>query len=342
MSREGRAGPDHGRRRRAPSRPGRRTARRSRSSPSAWRSPTGPTTGTSGRSSPRPGAAPRQLTTDERSDNEPDVGQPSRLEPRLEVDRLRPGRPRQAHLLRPPPARRRAGRRRRAADPDRRSDLNVLSPQLHRRRRVDPLHARGRPGGRPGEDRVGGRADRAPRRGPPRRLGVLPSRRRPRRDPDGDAESPRRDLRGREGRAAAPVEAERRLARRGAGSERSRRRSSRARTEPRSTASSSSRRTTSPGSRYPTILRVHGGPVGPVRVLLRRRVAVVRRQRLRRPRRRTRAAAPDGARSSRPRSTPTGATSTSGRARRGRRRGRPRHLRPGPSRRRAGGATAAC
>ena len=291
---------------------------------------------------PRPGAAPRQLTTDERSDNDPSWGSRPRLEPRPQVDRLRPGRPRQAHLLRPAPPRRGAGRRRPAADPDRRPDLNVLSPALHRRRRVDPLHARGRPGGRTWRRsrRRAGRSSASSRDAASSRI-LLDS-------PGGRVaiqlatpQSPRRDLRGREGRAAAPVEAERRLARRGQArsgrgdevQEQGRNRDPRL---PRQASGLPARNAATRRSSAST-----AGRSGQFECGFDDRVAVVRRQRLRRPRReparqlRARREVPD--RDLRR----LGQRGRRGRARRRRRRGRARHRRTRTVSPSAAGATAA-
>ena len=190
------------------------------------------------------------------------VGRPrARLEPGRQPDRLRAGRAAEADLLRRAEGGRGAGRRRPGARPD--ADARPERPLAHllARRRVGAVPARGRPGLPPrarARGRRGRRADRAGRAGAD---GLLAGTRRPDRGGVEQHVVARRALRRRGRRAPADHAAERRLARERAAGCRWSRSPCGAGTAPRSTASWSSRPTTRPGRRYPTILRIHGGPV---------------------------------------------------------------------------------
>ena len=186
--------------------------------------------------------------------------QPPRVEPGQQVDRLRAGRTRQAHLLRAAQARDRSGRRgaREGPDTDPRSERSVAA--LLARRKVDPLHAGRGPGGSPREDRRRRRPGRARRRRPARDLGLFHGRG-PHGDPLEHAAGARGGLRRRGGGAAPPLHPERRLARRdpprgGRGDELQEQGRDR---DPRLRRQAAGL----PGRpRYPAVLRIHGGPVG--------------------------------------------------------------------------------
>ncbi len=144
----------------------------------------------------------------------PRVGrQPALVEPGQQAHRVRAGRSRQAHLLRPAQARRRSGGGRPGEGPDGHPRPQRALSALHGRRLGDPLHAGGRPGRAPGEDSGRGRAGPAHRRRTAPDLGLLDGRR-PHRDPREHAAGPRRDLRGRGRGAPQAFHPERRLARR--------------------------------------------------------------------------------------------------------------------------------
>ena len=144
----------------------------------------------------------------------PRVGrQPALVEPGQQAHRVRAGRSRQAHLLRPAQARRRPGRGRPGEGPDGHPGPQRALSALHGRRLGDPLHAGGRPGRAPGEDSGRGRAGPADRRWTARDLGLLDGRG-PHRDPLEHAAGPRRDLRRRGRGAPQAFRPERRVARR--------------------------------------------------------------------------------------------------------------------------------
>ena len=211
-------GPDHGRlRRAAPGLVARRQDHRLRLEAHGRGRPDGqlgPLRRSSRARAPRRG----QLTTDERSDNQPDWGSRLAWSPDVEVDRLRPGRARQAHLLRPAQAGGRPGGRRNAASVLTADlDLNVLSPEYTADGSAIVFTARGRPGRRPRAHSGGGRAGRAARDRAAAWSPASAPANGPDRRPDGHRASAGRDLRRRKGRrAASALAAERRLARRGA------------------------------------------------------------------------------------------------------------------------------
>ena len=290
-----RGGADLGRRTTSCCRPGRPTARRSPSSPSAAPTPTARTTGTSSRSSP--GRAPRraQLTTVRgRRQRSPTGAAGPPGAPTAKWIAYVQGGPDKLiyyglHRLAVVPA---AGGA--AAGPDggprpQRPLAAVSRPTARRSsscsRTTRRSHLARVPAGR--------RRGRAARRRAARRRRPSPWRRTAASRSSWARPTLPDEIYAVEKRRAAPrVRTRTTPGSPRCGSARSRRRASRARTAPRSTASWSSRRTTSAGRRYPTILRIHGGPVGQFDNAFDARLAVARRQRLRRARRRTRAAAP--------------------------------------------------
>ena len=261
-------------------------------------------------SSRAPAPSPRAVTTFEGADNAPEWEVARRGAPTAGGSPTSRG-ARQAHLLRAPQARRRPGGGRRRARPDGRARPQrrslrgswtaaprSCSPSRTTRRstsrRCPPRAARS-------ERIVTGRrvvpAFSAAANG---RIAIL----------SGTAVSPNEVFAAGAGEPRRSVPPERRVAR---GGPPRRRRGDPLLEQGRNrdpTVSWSSRPTTRPGRRYP------GDPPDPrragrsVRERLRRGVALVRRPRLRRDRGRTPGAAPGAGRSSRPPSTPTGATGT--------------------------------
>ena len=92
--------------------------------------------------------------------------EPTGVEPRRPVDRVPPGRPAQAHLLRRSETRGHAHRRGRAPDPHGGARSQRREPRVVERRVVHLLPARRRPHGRARARAGGGGSDRAPRIGP--------------------------------------------------------------------------------------------------------------------------------------------------------------------------------